>query len=79
MKSSLAVERAEMLRIIERLERVVTGLQDENAGVSRYVDELHALRERISRTRSPTEWQAAVDVGRGLLTQIAVELMKTWL
>ena len=79
MERSLAVERAEMLRIIEHLERIANGLQDENAGVSRYVDELHALRERISRTRSPTEWKVAVEIGRGLLTKIAVELMKTWL
>ena len=41
---SLGVERAEMLQMIEDLQRVVTGLGDVNAGVLKFEDELHRLR-----------------------------------
>lgn len=68
-----------MLRIIEHLERVVTGLQDVNAGVSGYADELHRLRARVSRAQSPKSWEVLVEVGRDVLARIAVELLKTLL
>ncbi len=79
MKGSLAVEQAEMLQIIEHLERVITGLQDEDAEVSKYADELHRLRKQILRARSPTKWHQLGNVALDLVTRIAVELLKTWL
>ena len=79
MNSSLAVAQAEMLQVIESLERVVAGLQDVNAGVSKYGDELHRLRERVLQVRSPSRWRVVFEVGREVLERIAVELLKTWL
>jgi hypothetical protein len=79
VKGSLAVEQAEMLQLIEHLERVVDGLQDVNAGVSKYAEELHRLREQVMRARLPTKWQALVDVACDVIVRIAVELLKPWL
>lgn len=79
MGSSLAVEQEEMLQMIECLERVVDGLQDVDAGVLEYRDELHRLREQVLRARSPKNWQLVLEVGRDVIVRIAVELLKTWL
>ena len=79
LKGSLAVERAEMLAIIGHLESVIEGLQDVNAEVSQYADELHRLREQVLQTQSPKKWRTVVDVGCDVIVRIAVEMLKTWL
>jgi hypothetical protein len=77
---SLAVERAEMLRMIEHLEAVVTRLQDVDAGVSKEcAQDLKELRNRILKTRSPTKWQLDLDFAAGVLVKIAAAVVKAWL
>ena len=76
---SLGVERAEMLQMIEDLQRVVTGLGDVNAGVLKFEDELHRLRLAVLRAQSPKKWRKLLDVGCDVIARIAVELLKPWL
>jgi hypothetical protein len=79
MKRSLAVERAQMLEMITHLESVVGRLQDVDAGVSKYADELRRLRIAVMGAQSPKRWDHVVEVGCDLLVRIAVELLKAWL
>jgi len=79
MKGSLAVEQAQMLEMITQLESVVVRLQDVDAGVSKYADELRRLRVAVMGAKSPRKWDRVVKVGCDLLVRIAVELLKAWL
>lgn len=75
----LAVERAELLNVIEQLERLAAGLQDVNAeGSSTRTERLRRLRNQVESARSPAKRKIAWDVARIVMGELAVELIK-WL
>jgi hypothetical protein len=77
MRDPLAVERAELLKMIERLERFYTGLQDVKAGVSdEWMIELKQLRTQVERANSPTKLRIAWEIGEGILKAAAAELIR---
>jgi hypothetical protein len=79
MDDPLAVERAELLRMIEELERHYAGLQDVKAGVSSFsMTDLVALRTRVEASKSPTELNKAWKVAETILRVLASELIKRW-
>ena len=80
-RDSLGVERAEMLRMIEDLERVVEGLNGVNAGVSsECANELQRLRKQVEKEpQSPSKWRGVLDFAAEVLAKIAAELLKALL
>ena len=77
MRDSLAVERAELLKMVERLERLCAGLQDVNAGVSdAWMSELKQLRRQVERANSQTKLKIAWDIAEGILKAAAAELIR---
>jgi hypothetical protein len=77
MRDPLAVERAELLRIIERLESFCTSLQDVKAGVSNeLMIELDQLRAQVEKANSPTKLKLAWEVGEEILKVAAAELVR---
>ena len=77
MKDPLAAERAELVRMIERLEAVVERLQGVNARVSA---DLAAKFEQpgaqLERARSPSEWRQAQDLWFTVLKAVAAEAVR---
>lgn len=74
-KDPLAVERAEMLSMIERLEEVAVGLQD-YAGVSQQaMEELKRLRERVAKPPTPDAWGPLLEVAIDLVAKLGAELI----
>jgi hypothetical protein len=79
MSDSLTVERAEMLKMIGKLEEVVADLGDDNAGVSKkYAQDLHRLRNQVVRAQSPQQWRPLVDFAVEVMAKIAAEILKAW-
>jgi hypothetical protein len=77
MRDPLAVERAELLQIIEELKRFYTGLQDVKAGASdERMIELDQLRTRVEKANSPTKLKIAWEVGEEILKVAAAELVR---
>lgn len=79
VRDSLAVERAEMLKMIEHLQVIVTGLQDVDAGVSqRYAQDLQRLREAVAKAQTSSKWQFVLEIARDVVVRIAAEILKAW-
>lgn len=79
MDDPLAVEREELLRMIEELERLYAGLQDVEAGVSNFrMTDLARLRKRVQASKSPTDLNKAWKVAETILGVVAIELIKRW-
>jgi hypothetical protein len=77
MEDPLAVEREELLSMIEELEWLYAGLRDDVAGVSdSRMIELKQLRRRVMRARSPTKLKSAWEAAEKLLRAVAVEVIK---
>jgi hypothetical protein len=79
MDDPLAVERAELLRMIEELESLLVSLQDVNAGVStHYAQKLHQLRARVVDAQSPPVRRVVEELSFDILKSVAAEVVK-WL
>jgi len=77
MDDPLAVEREELLGMIEELERLYAGLPIVVAGVSNSrMIELKRLRMQVESTKSPTRLYSAWKVAEKLLRAAAVEVIK---
>jgi hypothetical protein len=80
VRDFLTVEKAEMLKMVEQLQRVVDGLQDAKAGVSpQYAEDLARLREAIESAHSPSRWRFVMDFASEVLARLAAELLKAWI
>jgi hypothetical protein len=77
MDDPLTVERDELLRMLEELDRFYAGLQGVEAGVlDLRVIELQQLRMRLENSKSPTKLKRDWEVAERLLVVAAAELIK---
>ena len=77
MNDPLAVERAELLQMIERLEEFYAGPLDVKAGVSNeWMTKLKQLRARVETANSPTKLRIAWEMSQPILKAAAAELIK---
>jgi hypothetical protein len=75
-KVPLAVQRAEMLKMIEHLQKAARGLEDVNAGVSSsFAEDLQRIREQVADAESPKQWDYLQNLAGEILVKIAVELL----
>jgi hypothetical protein len=76
-KDPLAVERAELLKMVDRLEGCFRRLQDVEAGVpDDWLMELDDLRHRIRNARSSAKLTMIWGILQDLLKAAAIELIK---
>jgi hypothetical protein len=77
MRDPLAVERAELLQMIEQLEEFYARPPDVKAGVSdEWLIKLKQLRARVEKANSPTKLKIAWEMAQPILKAAAAELIK---
>lgn len=80
MEDPLIVERGELLKMVEELERLTADLQDGNAGVSpQSVERLRQLRVKVEQARSPSKRKVAWRLALEVLKEVGPELVKLWI
>jgi hypothetical protein len=72
----LAVGRAELLSMIEKLERLITGLRDVREESESELGQLRRLREQLLESRTPERQRVVWTVARKIIGDLAVELIK---